>query len=391
MRTKPYCKAPWVGLSYTGTEGCQPCCEWKGDRFYGSHTEYLKSDYLKDFKEMVHEDEINPGCIECVEKEKIDTRFGSRRQRFEKYDIDGGYVRLDFRAGDKCNMKCRMCGTGSSSLWRDEDLEQGQTMFGDTVEALKNKSIALKNVYENKYIDTSDVYDIDFSNLSKIMILGGEPSIDLKVRKFLDSVKDLDCHIGVTTNASNASDKWFNTLKQLKKLELDLSIDATGDVQDYQRTGSDWSVLKKNIIKYKETFRNVSINITATAMNFTVLDTWWDEMINLDIQIFMSKCHYPDSMTLDAIPNVYKEYQVAWLKHWIKKESTREDIDTIYQVDAKDKNIAAANHAIGILENSGYIPEMHLKFIEKINYLDGIRDTNIRDLHEIFEDIMDEG
>jgi hypothetical protein len=34
---------------------------------------------------------------------------------------------------------------------------------------------------------------------------------------------------------------------------------------------------------------------------------------------------------------------------------------------------------------------MHLKFIEKINYLDGIRDTNIRDLHEIFEDIMDEG
>ena len=39
--------------------------------------------------------------------------------------------------------------------------------------------------------------------------------------------------------------------------------------------------------------------------------------------------HYPDSMSLDAIPNVYKEYQVAWLKHWIKKESRREDIDTM--------------------------------------------------------------
>ena len=89
--------------------------------------------------------------------------------------------------------------------------------------------------------------------------------------------------IGVTTNASNASDKWFNTLKQLKKLELDLSIDATGDVQDYQRTGSDWPVLKKNIIKYKETFRNVSINFAVTAINFPILDTWWDE---LNILIF---------------------------------------------------------------------------------------------------------
>jgi len=377
MRTKPYCKAPWIGLSYTGTEGCQPCCEWKGGHFYGSHTEYLKSDYLKDFKEMMHEDEMNPGCIECIEKEKVDTRFGSRRQRFEKYDIDGGLVRLDFRPGDKCNMKCRMCGTGASSLWRDEDLEQGRNSWGHTIKELKVQNIQLKNVYENKYIDTSDVYDIDFSNLSKIMILGGEPSVDLEVRKFIDSVKDLHCPIGITTNATNSSDKWFNNIKQLEKLELTLSIDATGKYQDYQRTGSDWPEIKKNIIKYKDAFKNVTISVTATAMNFPVLHEWWDELMSFDIQIFFSKCHYPEAMSLDVIPNEYKAYQIAWLKRWIDKEK-------------RESSIASANHAIRILENSEYKPEHYPKFIETINYLDSIRGTNIRDLHGIFEDIMDE-
>jgi len=391
MRDKPYCKAPWIGLSYTGTEGCQPCCEWKGDHFYGTHTEYLKSDYLKDFKKLMYKDEMHHNCIECIEKEKIDTHWGSRRQRFMKYDIDGGYVRLDFRAGDKCNMKCRMCGTGASSLWRDEDLEQGQNNYGQSIEHLKNLSIPLKNVYENKHIDTSDVYDIDFSKLTKIMILGGEPSIDLKVRRFINSVKDLDCPIGITTNASNASDKWFNTLKQIKRLELDLSIDATGKYQDYQRTGSDWSVIKKNVIKYRDTFKTDAnnINVTATAMNFPVLHEWWDEMMSLDIQTFFSKCHHPEVMSLDVIPNEYKEYQIAWLKHWIDKEFERpRDRSATIQNAGR---IASAKHAIGILKNSEYKPEWRERFIKHINYLDSIRGTNIRDLHGIFEEIMNEG
>ena len=59
MRTKPYCKAPWVGLSYEGTLGCKPCCEWKGDHFFGTYTQYLESDYLKNFKELMFEDEMH--------------------------------------------------------------------------------------------------------------------------------------------------------------------------------------------------------------------------------------------------------------------------------------------------------------------------------------------
>jgi len=362
MRTSPYCKAPWVGLSYEGTVGCKPCCEWKGDSFFGTHTDYIKSDYLKDFKKLMFEDEMDNKCMECIHNEKINKR--SRRQKHMQYDIDGGLVRLDYRAGNKCNMKCRMCGSHSSSLWEEENKKFG-TFPPDILPRL----------------DTSDVYNIDFSSLEKLMILGGEPSIDLEVRKFLDYIADLNlnCYVGVTTNATNSSDKWFNTLKKLNRLEVDLSIDATGDTQDYQRTGGEWSKIKKNIIKYKDTFKNVTIHLTATAINFPVLDKWWDELMSFDIDVFFGVVHYPTNMNLDAIPQEYKDYQLAWLNKWIEQKENPNYI-----------HLNAVAEAKAILSASKYNDDFNKLFKDRIIELDNVRNENILDLDYRFEEIMNE-
>ena len=54
--------------------------------------------------------------------------------------------------------------------------------------------------------DMSDAYDIDLSKCEELMILGGEPSIDLEVRKWIDHIKDFNTHVIITTNGTNASD-----------------------------------------------------------------------------------------------------------------------------------------------------------------------------------------
>ena len=373
MRTKPYCKAPWVGLSYEGTLGCKPCCEWKGDHFFGTYTQYLESDYLKNFKELMFEDEMHDHCMECIHDEKINKI--SRRQKHMQYDIGDGLVRLDYRPGNKCNMKCRMCGPHSSSLWEDE--------LGDYMPKL----------------DTSDVYDIDFSSLKKVMILGGEPSVDLEVRKFLDSIKDLDCHVGVTTNATNSSDKWFNTLKQLKKLEIDLSIDATGDIADYQRKGGEWSKIKKNIIKYRDTFRNVCIHLTATAITFPVLDRWWDELMSFNIRVFFGQVHWPITHNLDAIPDEFKEEQIAWLDNWAESIKDEPDFGHMNPLSHEELEIyrawkfkhEAVAQAKAILGASKYNDNYNKQFKDRTKELDNIRNESILDLDYRFEEIMNEG
>ena len=141
MKTeRPYCNAPWLGLFFEGTRGCAPCCEWKGEVFPGTTTEYRKSDYLKDFKNLMYSDKMHPNCIECETNEKVNSAIGSTRKFYNSYDLESlcageevcpdsncnspdgitKIVKLDFRAGNKCNMMCRMCGPQASSLIEEE-------------------------------------------------------------------------------------------------------------------------------------------------------------------------------------------------------------------------------------------------------------------------------
>ena len=390
MRNKAYCNAPWLGLAYEGTQGCKPCCEWKGDSFFGTYTDYIKSDYLNKFKNLMYSDKIHSHCIECTHNEKVGNY--SRRQYYLDYEFceDNSInyrkeglnkiVRLDYRAGNKCNMKCRMCGPESSSLLEEEIIAAGERKE-DFVRRL----------------DTSDVYDIDLSQCEEISILGGEPSIDLEVRKFMNYIAEKYPKVKcvVTTNGTNASDKWFKTLMKFCEgagLEIILSIDATGEVQDFQRSGGKWNKIKKNALRYKEVADSVkhekctlSIQLTASAINMAVLDTWWDELMDVGIKVNLNQVHWPQGMSIEAIPDENKEQQIKWLKEWkrIKEEKLlkREDIGL-------RNKIQSATSSIAILENTKYTSVAANTFKLVQSRYDKLRSEDITKLDERFKVMM---
>lgn len=388
MRKKPYCKAPWIGLTYESTVGCKPCCEWRGEgqsSFPGNYTDYIKSDYLKNFKKMMYEDEMNKGCQQCIdfEERKLEDH-PSRRQKYEQYEInehgDNKIVRFDYRAGNKCNLMCRMCHPEASSLREEEAIKHG----------------VIDSIFRVE--STDDAYDIDLSECEKLMILGGEPSIDLGVRKWINHIKDIDMVVNVTTNATNTSKKWFDTLRQLKKLEINLSIDGTGQAQDFQRKGSDWKEVKPNIIKYRDEFRDVTIQLTASSINFTMLDTWWEELMELDIPVHSNPVLFPNEYSLRSIPDKYKEEQVTWLENWIEKVDTGDTLTATELHKITDYNewkrnkvsrqIIEAQVAISILKNNPYSESYNKEFRHQVKVMDDWRNENISDLDYRFEEIL---
>lgn len=390
MRSKPYCNAPWLGLKYEGTRGCAPCCEWKGESFFGTYTDYIKSDYLNKFKDLMHQDKMHFNCRECTHNETVGNH--SRRLYFLEYEccedntIDyrkeglNKIVRLDYRAGNKCNMKCRMCGPESSSLLEEEIIAAGEQKE-DFVRRL----------------DTSDVYDIDLSQCEEISILGGEPSIDLKIRKFMNYVADnypkIKCII--TTNGTNASDKWFKTLMKFCEgagLQIILSIDATGEVQDFQRSGGKWNKIKKNALRYKEISDSVkhekcslSIQLTASTINMTVLDTWWDELLSIGIKVNLNQVQYPPGMSIEAIPDENKKEQIKWLKKWIKNLPTPSEFTRDWPLRNK---YDSAETAIRILENTKYTSVAATTFKLVQSRYDKLRSEDITKLDERFKVMM---
>jgi hypothetical protein len=381
MRDKPYCNAPWLGLYYEGTVGIRPCCEWKPDSFPGNYKQYTESEYLKDFKRNMYNDEPVPGCIECTHNEKIGGH--SRRKYYEKFtDVDyeaSGiqYIaRMDFRAGNKCNMMCRMCGPSSSSLLEEEAIESGAQEIGFI-----------------KHLDTSDIYDLDLSNCEEVSILGGEPSIDLKVRKFMDYIADNypTIKVQVTTNATNGSDKWFKTLMKFcvgAGLNIILSVDAAGPTQEFQRKSKiSWETIKKNLEKYREVFEGhpncqISIQLTCTAINLVTIDKWWDEVVDLDISLMPNQVWYPEGMAVSCIPISLKHKSVEFLNNWRKKYKPKSTltgarVDDVYR---------AVDTIINILETTKYTGTKN--FIEIQNRYDGDRNENVIDLDKRFELMM---
>ena len=386
MRDKPYCNAPWIGLAYEATKGCQPCCEWKGKTFEGTYTDYITSDYLKNFKKLMYLDKTQNGCVECMHNEKI--TGNSRRHYYEKWDNDvdleapglDRIIRLDYRAGNKCNMMCRMCGPQSSSLLEDEVVAAGEEEKGFI-----------------KHLDTSDVYDLDLNNCIEISILGGEPSIDLKVRKFMNYVADNypNIEVVVTTNATNASDKWFKTLMRFctgSGLRVILSVDAAGETQDFQRSGGDWNKIKKNIQKYKEISDSseyncgVSIQLTASALNMTTLDKWWDELLHVGVIIEINQVWWPKGMSIGAIPDEYKKQSIKFLESWC--EELPKPKGKNFQWNALKNQIYAVKQAIKILKGTEYSAHAQKEFVALQNRYDNYRSEDVRDLDDRFKVMM---
>ena len=397
MRDRPYCNAPWLGLYYEGTEGCRPCCEWKGETFQGNIKEYETSGYLHDFKKMMYDDEESIYCRECTHNEKVGGH--SRRQYYDRWqccsdedmpfnrDAKGIHqiVRLDYRAGNKCNMMCRMCGPQSSSLLEEEIIESGEQEIGFI-----------------KHINTEDVYSLDLSECEEISILGGEPSIDLKVRKFMNYVADNhpNIRVVVTTNATNSSEKWFKTLLRFCRgagLQIILSVDAAGATQEFQRKSNiGWNTIKKNIVKYREMAKNnneceISIQLTCTAINLVTIDKWWDELVGLDIKIDPNQVWWPKGMAVSCIPTELKHKSIEFLTNWKTHFDFMQKLEKnkSHLTEGQIKNVyRAVDTIINILGTTKYTGTKN--FIETQNRYDGYRNENIIELDERFKVMMHE-
>lgn len=102
--------------------------------------------------------------------------------------------------------------------------------------------------------------------------------------------------------------------------------------------------------------------------------------MSFNIDVFFGVVHWPIAMNLDAIPQEYKNYQVAWLNKWIEQKENPNYI-----------HLNAVDEAKAILSASKYNANYNKQFKERIKELDNIRNENILDLDFRFEDIMNEG
>lgn len=321
------CYHPWVGLDISPQGEFKPCCKYT--RTLGkSLSEYQQSPHLKQLKQDFIDGKKNDGCVRCWQDES--SGLSSKRLLDNEYVFKNVAPSLEsikvasVPFGNVCNLACRICSPHSSSKWATEAKK--------VINILPDIKVFEHSTYYQDQEYMQALKD-NFRDLIHLDIPGGEPFY-AKSEIHFDFLKSINAEtIHYTTNGTIfPSEELIELWAKFKKVDVQISIDGTGDVFEYNRWPAKWSEVYENIKKYQDLkLPNFQLSISHSVSVFTISTLpefllWCknEELPNPYLGIVTRPEHY----SITVLPKNVKEWLTTRLgdhtitKHlWSKDDS----------------------------------------------------------------------
>jgi hypothetical protein len=303
---KNFCVLPWVHFHSWPDGKVMPCCVADSNMPVAdikNNESIIQMMNSKDYKKMrtaMLNDEPVEACKRCNDLELIGTwtmrQSHNKRRGLEYVDMiskntsDDGTLSefqmkyMDLRFSNMCNMKCRSCGPGCSSLWAQEFVDRvGKDVYE---EYFKTKKIVINSAEEMGFMNKLKPY---LKDVLEVYFAGGEIIITPEHYECLDywienGLTD-QVELTYTTNFSSLKYKDKDLIgywKKFPQLKIWASLDAEGDVAEAIRKGTDWKRIVKNIKSLREQVPHAQFQITPTISIWNVFDfpKFFDYMVN---------------------------------------------------------------------------------------------------------------
>lgn len=374
MTSKPICYAPFIAMYANQYGEFSPCCISKKHR-HDDPDSYWTSTELAKMREEMLRGEWPEGCEICQLKAKSglpnDTEAWDRAyDAINRPPIETPAVRLlDLRTSNLCNLKCRMCGPGSSSQWNDEVSKHDDVRVW-------HKKIDERIIKDVGYFVGIDLY--------QIKLLGGEPTIDPMVmqimEELLSSGRTLP-KIRFTTNGTNLNRRFVDLMSRFNEVYVTFSVDAVGDTFEYIRTNANWERVEHNIIDVleKDSFHHYEFNSILMPYNvFNLVDllSWYRDLYAKGYRFRVSFDNSESPWTgLEAVLPHHLDQQCR------QAESFLDSCDPRFLQD-----ITGISDLVGIMRSVRFIENSHNKFKKFNSTLDRIRGTDITKLSPYLTD-----
>lgn len=251
--------------------------------------EVVNSNYMKDLRLKMMAGNLPEICKRCVEQEAAGAL--SRRQienrKYQKFTAklidetkeDGSIpveIRsIDYRLGNFCNLQCRMCHPKASKNWVGDYLRLKAGLI-DGNSNYSPESYQLTSSEGRDFILEDFEKKLDF--LEDLHFGGGEPLVSPTMTKILEKCVELKISKRITlsynTNLTVLPEKILELWKEFKGVELLVSIDAHGQLNNYIRYPSQWEDIDKNLKFLDNNFEKFSlrkIEISATVQMNNIL------------------------------------------------------------------------------------------------------------------------
>lgn len=293
LPNQTFCVLPWISIEASPIGTVRPCCladdeilDNEGNKFELATADFASiqnSRHMQQLREDFLEGKKPQTCRKCWNEE----RGGRTSKRMHTLDRlkhvlpDQAWTAdakplmfLDLKLGNICNLKCRICGSWSSSQFAAEEIawvpraEQKQTY---AYQMLRAGAWPRENPQFWNQIDS--VID----QIRYIEFTGGEPFMIAEHFAMLQGMVDRgiapQVEIHYNTNGTHFPEQAVEIWQHFKTVEIAISIDDTGERFEYQRTNAVWSEVEENVARFhllRDQHSNIQIQCCSTINIFNI-------------------------------------------------------------------------------------------------------------------------
>jgi MoaA/NifB/PqqE/SkfB family radical SAM enzyme len=386
------CMLPWVSLETSPTGTARPCClareeitDENGEKYRLTETPLqviYKSQYMQDLRKQFRNGEQPATCKLCWDEEaagRDSKRIHSQVRLKELYaqvdwenDTPDQLWFIDLKLGNICNLKCRICGSWSSSKWAEEEmnyLPPGRN---------KKEHIAYTWLKQGAWPRNADVFWENLRallpNIKYFEFTGGEPWMIkehaslLKFAQDTGDSKHIDIHYN--TNATQWPEELVGIWKDFGRVDIAFSVDNVGARFEYERYGAKWDEANKiidSVVNLRLRDRNITTQLcfTINIQNVYYIDELlnWAETKSFG-SIYFNMMHSPDHLSIQFMTPAAKELVLTKLKSTVWTTATyQREIDNV----------------ISFIENGA--GSDGAEFLYKMKQTDTYRKQNFMDTH----------
>ena len=288
------CMAPWTHTYLSPQTERRLCCasrepaqnfEQYIDTASGTGTyqpltldEWWNGDHVRRIRRQMMAGELPPECEVC-DKKLLNTDvyrdyfwhlFKHHYDRvLETTQPDGSTTMLpiswDYRFSNLCNFKCRTCGDMLSSAWESEQRQHNMINWNNPQNNWMRPEIKSDIIaFQQSTVEEEFSQAVEQHRVEEIYWVGGEPLMYEQHWRYMNRIIELgdgpNLYARYNTNLSRVEYRGINLytdiLTQIRDYQICASLDGTGRIGEYIRTGLNYGDWYVNFMRGMEIMRH---------------------------------------------------------------------------------------------------------------------------------------
>lgn len=336
-----FCVLPWISLEASPVGTVRPCCLADDEIVNDSNekfnlrtadlVEVQNSQHMQQLRQQFLQGNQPETCRKCWNEEQSG-RTSKRMHTLDRLkhvlpdkpwtEEAKPLMFLDLKLGNICNLKCRICGSWSSSQYAAEEIKWAP-------KEKQKETFAYQMLKAGAWPQENQTFwnqiNQHLQNIRYIEFTGGEPFMIQEHFAMLQGIVDRgiahQVEIHYNTNGTHYPEQASEIWRHFKTVEIAVSVDDIAERFEYQRTNAGWTEVLKNVARFKQLrseMPNIQLQccITVNVFNIRYLRhvAEWANYQGFDF-VYWNMLHDAPQWSIASLPKTVKQQISAYLNN----------------------------------------------------------------------------